>query len=428
VRAPRKPSTIIRSLLLKRAATLLLALSALGLVGSAAPLPAGADDSGLYGFQPYTPWRQPPVWLPEPRAENYVELTETGLQQAGHWRRQSWYCEYLHCSNGPYPLATIWASVPMFESVDALQIAAPSAAHAALVQHFASFSEKFWDRALGGYAPYPGDREGNVESWFDDNGWLGIAFVNAFKATHNYRWLADAQRAFAFIASRGWDSSGGMWWTTNHPYHSGPALAADVLLGMLLYEEDHEAWQLEDVRTWVDWANRFDNHDERQLYLEKSNAPESVNDYVQAPLVYAQYLLCKDGQGEGYCVRAGRVAATMAENRVMRTGYRYRYGPEYDAIYLQWMMAYGQDTGESYWLRLAELNAGAAAQHAATGSGLWLGDWWGGGIPDPETHPNMFRTVAATTSLFAWTAVYSSPTYASVPSAPTASVRHRHSR
>jgi hypothetical protein len=199
-----------------------------------------------------------------------------------------------------------------------------------------------------------------------------------------------------------------MWWNTSHPYHSGPALASDSLLGVLLYGEDHERWQLEDVKTYVDWANANDNHDERQLYLEMPNQPDSVNDYVQAPLIYTQYLLCKDGEGESYCVQAGRVAATLAEQHVDEYGYEYNYGPEYDAIFMQWMMAYGQATGEPYWLTLAEVNASAAATNAANGQGLWLSSWWGGAIADPETHPNMLRTVGATTSLFAWVGVYSS--------------------
>jgi uncharacterized protein YyaL (SSP411 family) len=140
-------------------------------------------------------------------------------------------------------LATIWATVPVFETVDALLTAQPSPAHQALVQHLGRESEHFWDRALDGYSPYPGDRAANVEAWFDDNGWLGLAFLNAYRATHNGRWLHDAQRAFHFIAARGWDAKGGggMWWNTDHPYHSGPALASDALLGILLYNEDHEA-------------------------------------------------------------------------------------------------------------------------------------------------------------------------------------------
>jgi hypothetical protein len=201
-----------------------------------------------------------------------------------------------------------------------------------------------------------------------------------------------------------------MWWDTQHPYHSGPALAADSLLGILLYDTDHQGWQLANVERFVEWANAHDAHDERQLYLEKPNEPESVNDYVQAPLVYAQYLLCRDGAGDTYCVRAGRTAATLAETNVSKAGYRYNYGPEYDTVYLQWMMAYGQATGDPYWLKLAELNAAAASRNAPARGGLWLASWWGGPIDDPETHPAMFRTMAATTSLFAWVALYSGQT------------------
>ncbi len=366
-----------------------------------------APPTGLGGFQPLTPWLQPSVELPPPRPLNYVQLAEAGVRQAAHWRRGGWYCEYLGCAHGPYPLVTLWGEVPMFETVDALELASPSPSHLALVNRFARANERYWDRALDGYAPYPGDRERHVQAFFDDNGWEGLAFVNAFRATHERRWLSDAQRAFHFIAARGWDrDGGGMWWNTSHPYHSGPALAADSLLGILLYNEDHERWQLEDVKMYVDWANANDNHDERQLYLEQPNKSESVNDYVQAPLIYAQYLLCQDGQGESYCVQAGRVAATLAEQHVDAYGYEYNYGPEYDTVFMQWMVAYGQATGEQYWLTLAEDNAAAADANAADQRRLWLSSWWGGAIADPETHPNMFRTMAATTSLFAWLGVY----------------------
>lgn len=369
--------------------------------------PARADSLG--SVQPLTPWRKPLVVLPAPRSVDYVSLAETGVSKAAAWRHEGWYCEYLGCDNSAYPLLTIWGEVPMFETADALEQADPSGSHRRLVERFGLASERYWDRALGGYAPYPGDREGNVEAFFDDNGWLGIAFVEAYAANHEGRWLRDAQRAFKFISSKGWDAAGGggMWWNTDHPYHSGPALASDTLLGMLLYGYDHESWQLEDAKQYVDWANVNDDHDERQLYLEQPNKPESVNDYVQAPLIYAQYLLCQDGQGEAYCEHAARVAATTAEQSVNATGYKFNYGPEYDAIYMQWMMAYGQATGERYWLRLAEVNAGAAERHATASDGLWLSSWWGGPIKDPETHEGMFRTAAATTSLFAWTAYYS---------------------
>jgi hypothetical protein len=358
-------------------------------------------------MRPLTPWQKPPVALPTPRALNYLSLTERGVAQARRWRHSGWYCEYLGCSNGRYPMLTIWGGVQMFEALDALELSHPGRRHRAMLNRFARASERYWDPALRGYAPYPGDRSAHVEAWFDDNGWLGLAFLNAYEATDERRYLTDAQRAFHFIASEGWDAAGGggMWWNTEHPYHSGPALAADSLLGILLYQQDHEPSQLADVKEWVDWANVNDTGDERHLYLEKPNDPNSVNVYVEAPLIYAQYLLCEDGEGQEYCAHAGRLAATLAEQNVNAGGYRYDYGPQYDSIFLQWMMAYGEASKERYWLRLAEVNAGAALDHASVG-GLWLGSWWGGPIPDSETHPDMFRTMAGTTSLFAWIAYY----------------------
>jgi hypothetical protein len=387
------------------AATLTLAFVALA-AGPAAATPLVEERV----FEPFTPWHQPPMQLPEPALVNYEVLAESGVQQAARWRSRRWYCEYLACAHGPYPLLTVWGEVPMFEAVDALQLAMPSHWHRTLVDRLARASEHYWNPYLGGYAPYPNDRYKNVEAWFDDNGWLGLGFLEAYRATHEHRYLYDAQRAFRFIATRGWDPAGGMWWNTEHPYHSGPALAADSLLGILLYNEDHQVWQLEDVQAYVDWANENDTHDERQLYLEQPNQPESVNDYVQAPLIYTQYLLCQDLVGEGYCVRAGRTAATLAETHVSKAGFRYNYGPEYDTVYLQWMMAYGQATGDPYWLKLGELNAAAAASNSV-GAGGWLGSWWGGPIADPETHSGMFRTMAATTSLFASVALYSGQHY-----------------
>lgn len=393
----------------------LIAVAIAAALAIALPVQAGATESQAQaaqlasdiGAQPLTPWHKGRQGLPDPRPANYADLAEQGVRQSGRWHRGGWYCEYLHCP-GRYPMLTIWGGVRMFEAANALELAAPSAAHMALVNRFAHASERYWNKPESGYAPYPDDRAANVEIWFDDNGWLGLAFVNAYTATHNGRYLYDAQRALRFIATRGWDAAkgGGMWWTTTHPYHSGPALASDTLLAMLLYELDHESWQLEDAKTYVDWANANDDHDERQFYLEKPDNPSSVNDYVQSPLVYAQYLLCKDGAGEGYCVHAARLAATLAEQNVTAYGYHLNYGPQYDSIYLQWMMAYGQAVGDSYWTTLAQVNASAAASHVAA-AGAWLGSWWGGQIRDPETHPGMFRTMAATTSLFAWTAAYS---------------------
>ena len=377
---------------LRRARLTCPALAACAALVAAALAPATLAPS-LAAAKPLARAAQPPA---------YLRLAEAGLAQSGSWRSGSWYCEYLGCT-GSYPLLTVWGDVRMFESVDAMEIAAPSRAHRALVDRFGRASERYWNPYLNGYAPYPNDRFRGAEAWFDDNGWLGIAFVQAYRATGEHRYLRDAQRAFNFVASQGWDTAdgGGMWWNTDHPYHSGEALAADSLLGMLLYGIDHQRFQIDRARTFIDWGN---SHDIGFHGLYLSGGPGStVIDYIEAPLIYAQHLLCQATGSQGYCTHAAAQAKSMTEIY----GVEYNFAPLYDSIFFEWMMAYGKAVGDNHWLELAETNASAAAQHAAVGRGLWLGSWWGGPIKDSQTLPGMFRTMAGTTSLFAWLAYYS---------------------
>jgi hypothetical protein len=353
---------------------------------------------------PLAPALAPPLAPPLAPAQplDYTALAEQGVGQISAWRSGDWYCEVLRCT-GAYPLLTTWGDVRMFESVAALELTAPSPAHRALVDRFGRASERFWNPYLDGYAPYPDDRYRGAEAWFDDNGWLGVAFVQAYRATGERRYLHDAARAFDFAAAQGWDAAagGGMWWNTEHPYHAGEALAANSLLGMLLYGIDHSSRQLAQVRKFIDWGNAHDAGF-RGLYM--SGGPASaVIDYVEAPLIYAQYLLCQATGVQRYCAHSAAQARTLT--RIY--GVEYNLAPLYDSIFFEWMMAYGKAVADNHWLEVAELNAAAAAHHARSGDGLWLGSWWGGPIRDSQTLPGMFRTMAGTTSLFAWLAYYS---------------------
>lgn len=366
-------------------------LAAVSPAAAAAPRPAGVQAVSASAKA-----------LPAAQKLDYLALAEDGYRQSARWRSGEWYCEYLGCT-GEYSLLTVWGDVRMFESLAAVDMSDPSPAHRAAVDRFGRASERYWNPYLQGYAPYPDDRFRGAEAWFDDNGWLGIAFVQAYRATGERRYLNDAIRAFRFIATQGWNTSGGggMWWNTDHQYIAGEALAAGSLLGMLIYQSDHGEFELREARKFVDWGNAHDIGF-HGLYL--SGGPGStVIDYIQAPLIYAQYLLCQATGVQRYCSHAAEQAKSMTEIY----GYRYNFAPLYDSIFFEWMMAYGKAVGEEHWLELAKVNAAAAARHASIGDGLWLGSWWGGPIRDSQTLPGMFRTMAGTTSLFAWLAYYS---------------------
>jgi hypothetical protein len=343
--------------------------------------------------------------------QGYLTLAQAGVAQAKQrWKDQrlGWYDARLN-DHERYPLATIWDIVPLFQALDAIAIAQPTAANRQALASFAAGAERYLNRGLRpipGYSPYPGDREAGTETWFDDNGWWGIAFVQAYRATGTRRYLSDAERALRYIAAAGWDENGGggIWWNTHHPYKAGEALASGTLLATLLYQQTHSGFALSQALKFLEWANTTGFSPANQLYAGSSLDPTPI-DYIESPLIYAQALLCRLTGVREDCRRAEYLTATA----LRRFGTLLDFSPQYDAIYLQWMLAvYGLDRDATLY-QLAVDNARDAQARAANGEGLYLLSWSGETLPLQDAEPGMLQTQAATTSLFAWLAVYPPP-------------------
>jgi Glycosyl hydrolase family 76 len=342
--------------------------------------------------------------------QHYLALAQAGVTQAKRrWgdRRLGWYDSRLN-DRDRYPLATIWDIVPLFQSLDAIAIAQPTPANRAAVTRFAKGAERYLNRGLHplpGYSPYPGDRTANTKTWFDDNGWWGVAFVNAYRATGSKRWLTDAKRALAYIAAAGWDTrSGGLWWNTEHPYKAGAALASDTLLATLLYEQTKASFDLGQARRFLAWGNTAGFSAADGLYAGSSLNPTPI-DYAEGPLIYAQALLCTLTTSASDCQRSEQ----QKSQSLKRFGYLLDFSPQYDAIYLQWMLALYSLRGDRTLYALAADNARDAETRSANGEGLYLLSWNGETLAPSNARPGMLQTHAATTSLFAWLAVYPPP-------------------
>ena len=337
------------------------------------------------------------------QVQTYLQIAEAGVKRAEHlWgnRHLGWYDSRLD-DGERYPLATIWDATPLFEALDAIEIAAPSPAHRAAVEAFAAGAERYWDATLKpdpGFAPYPGDR-GNTVAWFDDNGWWGLAFLDAYRATGVSRYLREAERAFAFITRAGWNQNGGgLWWNTAHPYVAGEPLAAGSLLGAQLLKLTGKPYYRTQVLKFLDWAES-DFLTERHLYKRTESDP-TPTPYIEGTLVETHQVLCEVGISQA-CERAAQLADASAE----RFSNRLNMGPQFDTIYLHWMLAYGAKSGETRWRALAEEMAADAQEHARDAQGLYLGTWDGTPITQHQAVPNMLQTDAATLELFAWLAV-----------------------
>jgi uncharacterized protein YyaL (SSP411 family) len=344
---------------------------------------------------------------PDPGRFDYLQAAAHGRTRSRAWwdRHRGWYRERLG-DHGKYPLATLWGAFPLFEATSALAIADPSGPRRAAVRTFAKGAARYWNanlRPVPGFAPYPGDRSPKDRTWFDDNGWWGIAFYDAYRATGNASYLGYSKRALTFIDKAGWDRRrGGLWWDTKHTHKAGESLAGGTLLAASLYHETHAARYLSIAKRYIAWADEeFRGAD--GLY-DRSEDDETPMPYVQGPMFAAFALICASTGDQSYCDRAEQLA-TRSTKRFPRLS----MGPQYDAIYVRCLLELYRMHHNPRWYEIAEAEAERAIENGRAANGLYLRNWDGGSPQAIGTRPNMLQTHAATTSVIAWMAAADPP-------------------
>lgn len=383
---------------MRRIALLLLAALVLTSCGSArshTPAPAAAAPP-IARVAPYSAVATTPS---AGGSERYLRAASDGLARARAWwdPRKQWYRQQL----GGSLLATNWGIVHLFDATSAVAIADPTPANQAAARAFADGAERYWNpdlRPVPGYGPYPGNRGANHLSWYDDEGWWGVAFYDAFRATGDRRYLASADRSLRFLDS-GWDPrTGGIYWSTHRTFKASESLAGGTLLAAYLYRETHRAEYLALARKYIAWADlRLRGKD--GLYASRPRAGVPMP-YVEGPMAVAFAVLCRSGAGRSYCARAESLANRTALHFPTLT-----MGPQYDSIYVRALVELYRLDGKRRWLEIARAATDRAMAGAAGPDGLYLKTWDGQPIQSIGTPPRKLQTHGATTSAIAWVAV-----------------------
>jgi len=336
----------------------------------------------------------------------FLKLAEDGLARTKDlwWNSKlGWYNELLEPDWRP-PLMMLWSGYQMFNTVNGIAIADPTKANVQAVRDFANGAEKYWNprvKPVGAYAYYPNFVDPNIHYYFDDNGWWGIAFLDAYRITHDQRYVKDAQKAFRFLDVAGWDEKGGggFWWETKHLHKTAEPLAAGVLIGARLYQATHDRSYLRKARLWLGWANSRAWNKGRGLY-QRSESDDTVMSYVEGLMAAANAELCKITKEQGYCSRAELVA----RNSLPAFGVDLSWSPRYDAVALYgFLNLYALDRDPS-WYSFAYHNAQRALANSKDDKGLYLNDWDGTPRTTDDQLQGQIGTYAATLSVFAWLA------------------------
>lgn len=333
----------------------------------------------------------------------YQQYAEQGLvqMQKDWWNPKKGWFDNRFPDDGQLP--SEWSSYPMMELVAAVAIADPTDANTALVNSIFKAGEKFWDPTIngtGGIAWQWGlSPSGNA--YFDDAGWWGVSYLDAYRATGNTRWLWDAGRVLAYIDRYGWDSvNGGMWWDTGHAYKTSEPLAAATLIAATLYRIQHKKYYLNLATKYLAWADANTKVASQGGLYGRNATDGTTMDYVEGMMIDAHVQLCLATKQQSYCDQAESLAQASLDHFPVL----HPWTPEPDTIYLKGMLdLYAVDHNPT-WYALAYANAEAARENARDDTGWWSRDWWG-----DWADPGVLFTPAATLELFAWMAATPPP-------------------
>src|SRR3954454_9813661 len=332
---------------------------------------------------------------------SYLKLAESGIARSQAWRDPSrgWSRQFLQRAKP----ATNWGSVHLFDAIDAVAIADPTPAHRAAVRAFATGAEGYWNpdlRPVPGYGSVRG-RRGNVHAWYDDEGWLGIAFHDAYRATGDRRYLDSDRRALAFLDSA-WDpKAGGFYWDTRRTFKASESLVGATLVASYLYADTHRPRYLREARRNIAWADAnlvaADG-----LYKNRPDGGIAMP-YIEGPMIEAFAVLCKATGNRSYCTRAERLAAATVERFPVLT-----MGPQCDSVYIRSLLELYRLDHRRRWYDVASGVVNQAATNARAPHGLYMRAWDGRPISTvakrPGTPPGKLSTHTATVSVLAWTA------------------------
>jgi hypothetical protein len=341
----------------------------------------------------------------KPATPSYLVVAEKGLTktQKAFWNPSlHWYNWRLVKTDPPKPLASLWSVFPLFELADGVAIAAPTPANKAAVEAIGKGAEGYLDPNTGppAFTTYPGNVDPKQHVYFDDNGWFEIAFLDAYQATGDARFLHDAETAYDFIADKGWNpNGGGFWWETLHRHITSEPLAAEIDTGLRLYEITRRSSYLTSAERWLAWAAAHSWNVAEHLYQRSPTDPTTM-DYVEGPMIGAQLELCAIRHLKGPCAAAESLARASAAT----FGTDLDWTPAADALYLRYMLQLYAADHNPEWYNLARRNADDALQLARSADGLFFKQWGGGSFPVRLLQPD-----AATLSLFAWLGGVHSP-------------------
>lgn len=274
--------------------------------------------------------------------------------------------------------------------------------------------EQYYDtlRVPFGYQAYP-ERFGKVDRYYDDNGLVGIDYVDSYFVTGNSHYLEKAKQILSFIIS-GWDDrfDGAVPWLEGVKDQK-PACSNGkaMVLALKLYKATNDEYYLETGKRFYRWINKYLRDPERCVVYNSlstiSGSPcYDLYTYNTGTLIQAAVALYSFTDDKSYLDNANALAEgsykTFFKHQDDGTPYINDL-PWFNLVLFRGYHSLFDVTGDSKYVDAIIQSLDYAWQNARDKKGLFYKDW--SGNTDESTQPKWLLDEACIAEFYARTAI-----------------------
>lgn len=248
--------------------------------------------------------------------------------------------------------------------------------------------EKYYDdkRIPAGYQAYPVQFK-KVDRYYDDNGLVGIDYIDAYFSSGNSAYLDKAKEVMSFIMSGWWNDWGGaVSWLEGHKDQK-PACSNGkaTVLSLKLYEATKDTMYLEQGKRFYNWMLEHLEDDSlhiiwNSLLTEKGEVQKHAYTYNTGTMIQSAVRLYKATGDKRYLNDAERLAKGSFAFYVkyMDNGVPYiKDLPWFVVVLFRGYQELYEVNGNSKYIDAIIESADWAWKHARDKAGLIYNDWTG---------------------------------------------------
>jgi uncharacterized protein YyaL (SSP411 family) len=277
------------------------------------------------------------------------------------------------------PYDFMWANGVQFSALVAAARHEPERYRPVLERFFQGL-DRYWDRrapvpAYDAYFSKPDDSD----KYYDDNEWMVITLVEAYRDTQDVRYLDRAEAAMNFALS-GWDEvlGGGIYWKEDHKSKNtcsnGPAAEAALALARYRNREGYLRW----AKRIVEWTNRTLQAPDGTFWdnIDRTGKRQRTRwTYNTALMLRADLDLYRFTREASYLDEAKRLAQASVKEFINPATGAFRDDALFSHLLVEAFLDLYKETKEPYLLDTARKNAEFLVRSVRDPTGGYFTSW-----------------------------------------------------